>query len=52
MRKRLIALILAVVVLACMPALVRQVERQLYPCKFPDIVHTYAAEYDLDPLLI
>lgn len=51
-RKRRIALILAVVLLACMPFLVRQVERQLYPCKFPDVVQTYAAEYDLDPLLI
>ena len=30
----------------------RRVEEYLYPCKYPQVVETYAAAYDLDPLLI
>ena len=52
LRTKIIALLLAVVLLVSMPTLVRKVEEQLYPCKYADVVETYAAEYDLDPLLI
>lgn len=38
--------------LLCLPTAVRQVELQLYPRRFSAQVETYAAEYDLDPLLI
>ena len=52
LRTKIIALLLAVVLLVSMPTLVRKVEEQLYPCKYADVVETYAAKYDLDPLLI
>ena len=52
LRTKIIALLLAVVLLVSMPTLVRKVKEQLYPCKYADVVETYAAEYDLDPLLI
>ena len=52
LRTKIIALLLAVVLLVSMPTLVRKVEEQLYPCKYADVVENYAAEYDLDPLLI
>ena len=52
LRTKLIALVLAVVVLLTLPTAVRWVEEYLYPCKYPQVVETYAAAYDLDPLLI
>lgn len=51
-RRTCIALLLAAVLLLCLPTAVRQVELQLYPRRFSSQVETYAAEYDLDPLLI
>ena len=51
-RTKIIALLLAVVLLLALPTVVRQVEQQIYPCRFADVVETYAAEYEMDPLLI
>lgn len=52
LRTKILALALVVVVLLSAPTAVRKVEEQIYPCKYPAVVETYAAEYDLDPLLI
>ena len=39
-------------VLLALPPVRRQVEQRLYPRKYNDLVEQYAAEYDLDPLLV
>ena len=38
--------------LLALPPVRRQVEQRLYPRKYNDLVEQYAAEYDLDPLLV
>ena len=45
-------LFLLCVVLLALPPVRRQVEQRLYPRKYNDLVEQYAAEYDLDPLLV
>lgn len=36
----------------CLPPVRTRVEKTLYPCKYSVLVEQYAAEYDLDPLLV
>lgn len=36
----------------CLPPVRTRVEKTLYPCKYSALVEQYAAEYDLDPLLV
>ena len=36
----------------CLPPVRNGIERTLYPCKYSALVEQYAAEYDLDPLLV
>lgn len=36
----------------CLPPVRTRVEKTLYPCKYSTLVEQYAAEYDLDPLLV
>ena len=50
--KTLVLLFLLCVVLLALPPVRRQVEQRLYPRKYNDLVEQYAAEYDLDPLLV
>jgi len=50
--KTLVLLFLLCVVLLALPPVRRQVEQRLYPQKYNDLVEQYAAEYDLDPLLV
>ena len=45
-------LFLLCMVLLALPPVRRQVEQRLYPRKYNDLVEQYAAEYDLDPLLV
>ena len=35
-----------------LPPVRTRVEKTLYPCKYSALVEQYAAEYDLDPLLV
>ena len=50
--KTLVLLFLLCVVLLALPPVRRQVEQRLYPRRYNDLVEQYAAEYDLDPLLV
>ena len=50
--KILVTVFLICVVLLAVPPVRRRVEQQLYPQKYTDLVEQYAAEYDLDPLLV
>ena len=50
--KILVALFLVVVAALAFPPVRKRVEQQLYPQKYTALVERYAAEYDLDPLLI
>ena len=50
--KTLVLLFLLCVALLALPPVRRQVEQRLYPRKYNDLVEQYAAEYDLDPLLV
>ena len=50
--KTLVLLFLLCVILLALPPVRRQVEQRLYPRKYNDLVEQYAAEYDLDPLLV
>lgn len=50
--KTLVLLFLFCVVLLALPPVRRQVGQRLYPQKYNDLVEQYAAEYDLDPLLV
>ena len=49
---KLCSLLLAAVLAACMPAALREIGRQLYPCRYDGVIERYAAEYEMDPLLI
>ena len=50
--KTIVGLFLAGMVLLAIPPVRSRVERLLYPCKYQALVEQYAAEYDLDPLLV
>lgn len=52
MKRLIIALAAMAVLLLCLPAALRRVGQQLYPRRFDSVVETYAAEYQMDPLLI
>ena len=46
---KLCSLLLAAVLAACMPAALRGIGRQLYPCRYDGVIESYAAEYEMDP---
>lgn len=51
--RRLVVLVcIAAVLLMALPPLAREADRLLYPCKYSQQVEQWAAEYDLDPLLV
>ena len=50
--KTLVLLFLLCVALLALPPVRRQVEQRLFPRKYNVLVEQYAAEYDLDPLLV
>ena len=52
MKRLIVALAAMAVLLLCLPAALRRVGQQLYPRRFDSVVETYAAEYQMDPLLI
>ena len=52
MKRLIIALAAMAVLLLCLPAALRRAGQQLYPRRFDSVVETYAAEYQMDPLLI
>lgn len=56
MRKRLIALFLVALLLffgiAYGPDIKQRVQKQIYPTPYQDLVTGYAAQYELDPLLV
>ena len=43
---------LLVMGILCLPPVRDRIEKALYPCKYSALVEQYAAEYDLDPLLV
>ena len=49
---KLLSLVLAAALLLCLPTALRRIEEQLYPCRYAGVVESYAAEYEMDPLLI
>ena len=49
---KILSLVLAAALLLCMPTALRRIEEQLYPCRYAGVVESYAAEYEMDPLLI
>ena len=51
LRTKLIALVLAVVVLLTLPTAVRRVEEYLYPCKYPQVVETSGSQTVLEGCL-
>ena len=51
--RRLVVLVcIAAVLLMVLPPLAREADRLLYPCKYSRQVEQWAAEYELDPLLV
>ena len=53
MVRRLVALCLAVVLTVCVvPPLCNRAEQLLYPRKYEQLVEKWAADYELDPLLV
>lgn len=50
--KFLVTVFLICLALLAVSPVRRRVEQQLYPQKYTDLVEQYAAEYDLDPLLV
>ena len=52
MKRLIVALAAMAVLLLCLPVALRRVGQQLYPRRFDSVVETYAAEYQMDPLLI
>src|SRR5699024_10305352 len=48
---KLLSLVLAAALLLCMPTALRRIEEQLSPCRYAGVVESYAAEYEMDPLL-
>lgn len=51
--RRLVVLVcIAAVLLTALPPLAREADRLLYPRKYSQQVEQWAAEYDLDPLLV
>ena len=51
--RRLVVLVcIAAVLLMALPPLAREADRLLYPRKYSRQVEQWAAEYDLDPLLV
>ena len=52
MKRLIVALAAMAVLLLCLPAALRRVGQQLSPRRFDGVVETYAAEYQMDPLLI
>lgn len=55
MKKLLNSLVLVFLLalgVVCLPPVRTQMEKAFYPCKYSALVEQYAAEYDLDPLLV
>ena len=48
----LVLVFLVTLGILCLPPVRTRVEKTLYPCKYSALVEQYAAEYDLDPLLV
>ena len=48
----LVLVFLLVLGVLCLPPVRAQMEKAFYPCKYSALVEQYAAEYDLDPLLV
>ena len=48
----LVLVFLLVLGVLCLPPVRTQMEKAFYPCKYSALVEQYAAEYDLDPLLV
>ena len=48
----LVLVFLLVLGVLCLPPVRMQMEKAFYPCKYSALVEQYAAEYDLDPLLV
>ena len=48
----LVLVVLLVLGVLCLPPVRTQMEKAFYPCKYSALVEQYAAEYDLDPLLV
>ena len=50
--KGFVLVFLLVMGILCLPPVRDRIEKALYPCKYSALVEQYAAEYDLDPLLV
>ncbi len=48
----LVLVFLLVLGVLCLPPVRTRMEKAFYPCKYSALVEQYAAEYDLDPLLV
>ena len=48
----LVLVLLLVLGVLCLPPVRTRMEKAFYPCKYSALVEQYAAEYDLDPLLV
>lgn len=48
----LVLVFLLVLGVLCLPPVRTRMEKAFYPCKYSAFVEQYAAEYDLDPLLV
>ena len=48
----LVLVVLLVLGVLCLPPVRTRMEKAFYPCKYSALVEQYAAEYDLDPLLV
>ena len=52
LRRRVVLVCIAAVLLTALPPLAREADRLLYPRKYSRQVEQWAAEYELDPLLV
>jgi soluble lytic murein transglycosylase len=52
LRKKIIIVILALVVLAAFVLTMHEIVRRIYPLEYADIIEKYSNQYDLDPYLV